>query len=130
MLEAVAEDIQQPVHLTGIVEGGNELPDRLAATDFFKAFPLSRLCPLHEGNEGIDIQAGLRVIAIGGLGIPSLGRNEEGFDVRFKAFFGGFHVNNHPLIFLQYKNRILSNPRSDSLFNIVIISDSSTTILL
>ena len=69
MLEAVAEDIQQSVHLTGVVEGGDELLDRLAGAYFFKPFPLPRLCPLNEGNEGIDIQAGLRVIVVGGLGI-------------------------------------------------------------
>ena len=96
VLEAVAEDIHQSVHLTGVVEGGNELPDRLAATDFFKAFPLSRLCPLNEGNEGIDIQAGLRVIAVGRLGISALCGNEEGFYIRFKAFFGGVYVNRPP----------------------------------
>ena len=96
MLEAVAEDIHQTVHFTGIVEGNDELPDRLAVAYFFKAFPLSRLRPLHKGNEGIDIQAGLRVIAVGRLGISALCGNEEGFYIRFKAFFGGVYVNRPP----------------------------------
>ena len=101
VLEAVAEDIHQSVHFTGIVEGGDELLDRLAGADFFKAFPLSRLCPLHEGNEGIDIQAGLRIIAVGCLGISSLSGYEEGFYIRFKAFFGGVYINRSPL-FLSF----------------------------
>ena len=96
MLEAVAQDREQPLRLAGGVERRAELPHRVHLIGVFKSRPLLGLGALDKVDQGVHIEPLFRVIGIRALGISARRGEKEGFYIRFKTLFGGDH-NSFPL---------------------------------
>ncbi len=67
MLEAMPQHGNQAVHVTGIIEGIAELPHGVNLVGILEPGPLLWLSLLDEVNQGVDVEAQLRVIGIGTL---------------------------------------------------------------
>lgn len=87
MLEAVAQNVQQAAHITGVVESNAELPYGVDLVGVLEPGPLLGLGLLHEANEGVREQPQGGVVNIAVPGVAAGGRQEEVRDVGFKAFF-------------------------------------------
>ena len=96
VLEAVAQDREQPLRLAGGVERRAELPHRVHLIGVFKSRPLLGLGALDKVDQGVYIEPLFRVIGIRTLGISARRGEKEGFYIRFKTLFGGDH-NSFPL---------------------------------
>ena len=96
VLEAVAQDREQPIRLAGGVERRAELPHRVKLIGIFKSRPLLGLGMLDKVDQGIHIEPLFGVIGVCALGISARRGEKEGFYIRFKALFGGDH-NSFPL---------------------------------
>ena len=94
VLEAVAQHLQQPVHITGSVEGKAELPLRLRLVLHDEARPLLRLGLLHKAHQRLHEQPQLGIIGVMVSCIPARGRQQKVRDIHFKAFFG-CHIDAH-----------------------------------
>lgn len=89
VLEAVAQHVEHAVHVAGVVEGQTELPLRVYGVHIHKALPGPGLAVLNEADQGVLVQPQLRVVAVLTMGKPAFRRQEEGFNIAFKAFFCG-----------------------------------------
>ena len=89
MLEAMAQHIEDSIHITGVIESCAELPLRIHRVHVHETLPGLRLAILNEAQEDIRIQAELRIIGVIAMGITARRRQEEGLYIALKAFLGG-----------------------------------------
>ena len=94
MLEAVAQNMEETVHIAGIVERIAELLNGIDLVGIRKPHPLLRLRPLNKVDQRIDKQPGLGVIYILALDISARRREQSRFNIGLKAFFVSF-INGH-----------------------------------
>ena len=104
MLEAVAQDREQPLRLAGGVERRAELPHRVHLIGVFKTRPFLGLGALNEVDQGIHIEPLFGVIGVCALGISARRGEKEGFYIRFKTLFGGDHLNFLALPFCEFSD--------------------------
>lgn len=91
VFEPVAQDMQNAVHVTGVLEREAKPLFRLRGVHIAKALPGFRLAVLDKAQQRSREQTQLRVIGVGAL-LVAAGRGEEkGFNIAFKALFGGDH---------------------------------------
>ena len=95
MLEAVAENVQQTPHITGVVEGNAELLYRVDLIGVLEPGPLLGLGLLDKADQGVgeDPQGGVVDVAV--PGVAAGGGQEEVRDVGLEAFFGSNHALNN-----------------------------------
>ena len=91
MLEAVAQDREQPIRLASRVERRAELPHRIHLIGVFKSHPLLGLGALDKVDQGVHIKPLFGIVGVCALGISARGGEKEGFYIRFKTLFGGNH---------------------------------------
>ena len=104
MLETMTKDVDQAVHIHGVLKGAVELCLGIALAALLKEIPGHRLSILHESAERADIEGIVfneialivtaesdAVTGISGF-LPSAGRGDQiGFNVSFKLFFIIWH---------------------------------------
>ena len=90
VLEAVAQHLQQPVHMASCFKGLTELPLRLRLVLHDEARPLLWVGLLHEAHQRLREQPQLGIIGVMVSRVPARRREQEIRDIHFKAFFGGF----------------------------------------
>jgi len=80
VLESMPQHMDQPEHITGVVEGHAELPHRVHLVGVLKPGPFLRLRPLNEVDQGMDIEAQQGIICVAALHISAERRQEGRLD--------------------------------------------------
>ena len=94
VLEAVAQNMEETVHIACVVEGIAEFFNGIDLVGIRKPHPLLRLRSLDKVDQRIDKQSGLGVINIFAFDITARRREQSRFNIGLKAFFVGF-INGH-----------------------------------
>ena len=131
MLEAVAQDREQPLRLAGGVERRAELPHRVYLIGVFKTRPFLRLGALDKVDQGIHIEPLFGVIGVCARGISARRGEKEGFYIRFKTLFGGdpsFFPFRTPKNYLPYECSCSFNSCTASLRIVSYFSGASKKI--